>query len=1009
MARLIFALLLLAPTLAWADPFSLIAFAVKTAFTLEGWNAFAVLAAGSLLGAADARRKARAAAQAQKDAYNASLQDRNVTALSNDAPWQVVYGSPAPVGGSLVAILSSGPKDENKHLVIVFASHECQAIDEIYIEGDPVGVLDANGNATTGVFFENSSDRATTEVVTFTGTTGTLSRSATSIISAVLVNADGTETTYVVTCSGATLTLSGGSSLTLLVSYNYNAGASRVNVQKHLSPGGVDTADTYLINAVPTKWTTAHKLSGYTYIVLSLDLNMSRFQGGPPNVTAKLRGKKVYDYRTGTTVYSANPALCTADFLRSEAGFSALDSQIDSAAAITAANACDAQGFNCHGALNTDQSRDVNLKSLEDSMAGRTHWSGGVWRILAGIWTTPVMTLTDDNLAAPIEVTQAANPRASRFNSVRGKYVVASGLGVTTDFTPYTVPSYISADGTNQWLDVTYGMTGTNAECQKLAAIEVERSRAGLTINYPAHLSAWKLQPGDRVYVTNAELGFVSKSFRVQDWTHINNAPLGLVLVEDVATMWTGTFTTSDPLGVSSNLVDPWAKPAAPASVTALSGTNQLFKNRDGTIITRVQVQWPTSTVRAVLQGGKTQLQWRLATATDDQWINIDLSADAASTFIDGVKDGANILIRVRYLTGVGAEGYWTTISHSVVGKTAAPAIPTLPSILNGAVYWTGVTDLDLDGYVLRSIPGSTANWGSGTPLHTGMVTSIPFVIPTTLYGVQTVMVCSMDTTGNLSAPASVTYDFSTPNTGNVVQSYDYRANTWPGSYSNCSVSGGDLVASVAASSDIYVLSDIYSQTDLYAATYNTMQWVSQVFVPRYNGTVTLNSSSTGTGVTIEYQIDGSVTNDLYSLTDVYSASDLYSASTAWTLWPGALTVKRFQGIVFRVTIAGGNTQGTITAFTPYFSMPSVRQTFGNVAIIGGGTRLAPSAGSPAYTSWLQINTVQATPVADGSGAISAQILELNPMQGPVIQLMNSAGVSVNGSATVDIGGLVDV
>lgn len=1011
MARLaLFLGLLLASGWAYADPFSLIAAAVNVAFEFTGIKALGVMALGSLLGAADARRKASARAEEQRQQYNASLQDRNITALSNDAPWQVIYGSPAPVGGALVAMFSSGPKDENKHLVIAFAAHECQAIDEIYIEGDPVGALDSAGWATTGsMFFESSADTSDTELVTFTGTSGTLSRSALRIIQAVQTNSDGTETTYTVTNSGASLTLSGATNLTLYVTYAYNVGASRVNVQKHLSPGGVDTADTFLISQVPTKWTAAHKLSGYTYIVLTLDLNMPRFQGGPPNVTAKIRGRKIYDYRTSTTAYSTNPALCVADYLRSESGFSALSSQIDSTAAIAAANACDAQGYNCNGSFTTDAPRDGTLKALEDSMAGRTHWSGGVWRIIAGAWATPVMTLTDANLAAPIEVTQAANPRAARFNSVRGKFQAAAGLGVTSDFTPYTVASYVSADGSNQWLDTSYPFTATNAECQKLAAIEVERSRAGLTITYPAHLSAWALQPGDRVNLSNTELGFVSKTFRLQDWTHVNNAPLGLVLVEDVASMWTGTFTTADPLAVTSNLADPWAKPAAPASLTAQSGTNQLLKNRDGTIIARVLCTWPTSTVRAVLQGGYTQLQWRMATATDDQWINADLAPDASSMFLEGVKDGSNILIRARYLTGVGAQGYWTTITHTVVGKTAAPTTPTNPSISNGAVYWSKVSDLDLAGYMVRAVPGASASWGSGTALHDGVVTSIPFVLPTQLYGVQTVMVVSKDTTGNLSDVVSVTYDFSTPNTGNVIQSYDYRANTWPGSYTNCSVSGGDLVASVASSPDVYILSDLYSQSDLYAATYNAMQWVSQVFVPRYNGTITLNATTLGTGVTIEYQIDASASADPYSSSDVYASSDLYGASGAWTTWPGALAVKRMQGIIFRVSIAGGNTQGTVTAFTPYFSMPSVRQTFGSTAITAGGTRLAPSAGSPAYTSWVQINTVQATPIADGGGAISGQVLELNGLLGPVIQLVNSAGTSVNGSATLDIGGIVDV
>ena len=39
------------------------------------------------------------------------------------------------------------------------------------------------------------------------------------------------------------------------------------------------------------------------------------WQGGFPRVTMEVEGRKVYDPRTATTAYSANPALCLADFL----------------------------------------------------------------------------------------------------------------------------------------------------------------------------------------------------------------------------------------------------------------------------------------------------------------------------------------------------------------------------------------------------------------------------------------------------------------------------------------------------------------------------------------------------------------------------------------------------------------------------------------------------------------------------------------------------------------------
>ena len=738
----IFVLLASVHGTAMADPVTLVVVAVQAAAAygaISTVTALALTLTVSLIGAADQRRKAAASADAALAAYNASLQDRNVTVLRNDSPWQIVYGSPAPVGGTLVAILSSGGSDQYKHMVVVFAAHECLAIDEIYIEGDPLGTLDGSGWVTGGAFMDS--------------------------------------------------------------------GTARVNAQKHLSPSGVDTADAFLIAAAPTFWTSAHKLSGYTYAVITLDLNLSRFQGGPPNITAKLRGKKIYDYRTATTGYSANPALCVADFLTSVYGYSATSGQIDTAAAIAAANACDTQGFNCHGALSTDNSRETNLHALEDSMAGRSHWSGGVWRIIAGIWTTPVITLTDAYLAAPIEVTQAGNPRTTRYNSVRGKYIPAAQLGVTVDFTPYVVSSYVTADGPNQWLDVSYGFTASNSECQKLAAIAVERSRAGLTINYPAHLTAWKLQPGDRVYVTNAELGFAAKTFRVVDWTHINNAPLGLVLTEDVASMYTGTYSIADPLAATSNLANPYARPAAPSSLAANSGTGYLTVLGDGTVQTRVYCTWAASTQRAVLQGGYAQIQWKLTSDPDANYASTDLPPDATSALLTGPKDSTNITVRVRFITGVGAIGAWSTITHTVVGKTAPPPAFDFFTVFSqpdgtrqfNFGYNAGNKPADWQGAEIRYISGttSTPTWSAMTLLQdsTTFYTNSPVEINAPLPGTYTFACKSIDTTGNESAYLVVNITLPPRRLGNVFAEYFEGPAGWLGTLSGCQVLNGTLEA----------------------------------------------------------------------------------------------------------------------------------------------------------------------------------------------------------------------
>ncbi len=1004
-------MLLLAVTSAAADPVTLVTlatFGAQVAGFLTPFQAFAIVAGLTVARSAQARRKQKAAQAAARAQYNASLQDRNVTVLSNESSWKVVYGNPAPVGGSVVAILSSGAKDEYKHLVVVFAAHPCQAIDEIYIEGEPVGALDANGWCTAGVFFENGVDATITEQLTVNGS-GQVTTSRT--IGSLMTVQFGGEDYVGQVIGGTTIQTQFAAGTVVRVSYQYAYAGARVNVQKHLSPGGVDTADAFLISQVPDKWTAAHRLSGYTYAVVTLDLNFGRFQGGPPNISARLRGKNdIWDFRTSTRGYTNNPALCLADYIASSFGLGATLSQIDSAAAIAAANACDAQGFTCDGVVDTAQARETNQTMLEDCMAGSSHFSAGVWRIIAGAWSSPVMDLTDETtLAAPIEVIQASNPREGRYNGVRGRYVAAGGLGVSGDMPPYSVASYLSADGAALVQDMDFPLTPTAAQCTKLAAIAVERARLGLTIRYPAHLHCWRLQPGDRVRVANTEFGFALKSFRVVDWDFEPSAPVGLVLTEDNAAVYTGTFNAQDYQLVTSNLRDPFARPTAPENLAAASGTGVLLRAGDGTIITRVQVTWTATILRNVLSGGYLQLQWRLATDLEDRWVNVDLPADASGHILQGPIDGTTILLRVRFVSSFGMQGAWSTITHRVLGKTEAPTAPGFVTATQGFVFWGAVTDVDLAGYRIRAFPGATgAVWSRATPLHNDLLTTGPWPISTRLYGVQTIMVVSEDTTGNISTPVSTVLDFGQPDASNAVQSRDYGSEGFPGTFSASSVSGGAVVANVDGSSNLYALTDLYGEADVYATTYAAMQWVSQAFAPAYGGgTLTLSASVVGPGATIEYQTDGDALSDLYSSADVYAASELYGSAGAWAPWPGATSVQRMVGIRFRVSVVGGGVQGRINTFTPQLVMPDVRQTFSNVLVDVNGTRLAPTSGTPAR-SWILIKTVQGTPIVDGSGAVAPRVLDFSPGLGPLVQVVNGSGTAVQGRVTFDIGGLAD-
>lgn len=92
---------------------------------------------------------------------------------------------------------------------------------------------------------------------------------------------------------------------------------------------------------VGTKWTADHKQTGCAKVYVRLAWNRDIYSG-IPNISAVVRGKKIYDPRTATTYYSNNAALCIRDYLlNTETGLGATSAELDDAALIAAANICD--------------------------------------------------------------------------------------------------------------------------------------------------------------------------------------------------------------------------------------------------------------------------------------------------------------------------------------------------------------------------------------------------------------------------------------------------------------------------------------------------------------------------------------------------------------------------------------------------------------------------------------------------------------------------------------------
>src|SRR5690606_30561020 len=291
----------------------------------------------------------------------------------------------------------------------------------------------------------------------------------------------------------------------------------RVRVQKHLGTPG-DPADTYLKSVVPGKWTDNHVLRGFCYTVITLDLNEPEFQGGIPEIHVLLRGKKLYDPRTGLTKWSQNNALATYDYLTGPVcNIDPADLPLSDF--ITAANVCDeAQSFGprytFNGVVFSDEDKAQVLERMAQSMAGGI--VATTWSVYAGKYTAPVMALEQSDIVGSLAINPGMSD-ADLYNTVHGQYISAETEYVATDVKPYVQQTYLAADGRELVTNIDLPYTDGVQRAHNLYRIFVEDQRNGYTVKGQFSLKAWRLKIGQRVTLTSPFFGWSSKVFRVTD------------------------------------------------------------------------------------------------------------------------------------------------------------------------------------------------------------------------------------------------------------------------------------------------------------------------------------------------------------------------------------------------------------------------------------------------------------------------------------------------------------
>jgi hypothetical protein len=357
------------------------------------------------------------------------------------------------------------------------------------------------------------------------------------------------------------------------------------SINKHI---GTDTqlADQDLIDNSGGKWTSAHRLRGLAYIHAQLRFDEKAYVSGLPNISAIVKGRKVYDPRTSQTVWSDNAALCILDYLMAGFGLGAASDEIDEDSFIAAANICDEtvstisgteKRYTCSGVVDLgSKPRDV-LEDMLTACAGFLTYTGGKWRLKVGAFEAPVMTLETKHAREPLLLTPHRS-RRKLVNTIRGAFISPAHQWQPTDYPPVTRTAYVAQDGDEEasaTLDLPYTQSHTMA--QRIAFIALEKNRRQKQILFPANMVGFQVSAGSTIAVNWPRMGLAGLPCQVTTWLMTEDMGVDLTLDEDGADIYGFSVSDLQSLDDAQPVVAPnnaSVPPTKPKNLQAAAGAD---------------------------------------------------------------------------------------------------------------------------------------------------------------------------------------------------------------------------------------------------------------------------------------------------------------------------------------------------------------------------------------------------------------------------------------------------
>ena len=619
-------------------------------------------------------------------------------------------------------------------------------------------------------------------------------------------------------------------------------------------------------------------------------------------------------------------------------------------------NQVDYAAYASDGSIDTNQTAYDNIRALLTACRGLMVFSGGKYRLVLDVATSQAsFGFSESNITGSWVISQAG--KRAKFNRVTaGFYNPAKKWQPDLAMLESTALRAVD-NGLILESKIDLPFTANSYRAQNIGQLTLNQSRFGLVVKFSAFQEGLRCEVGDVVPITHSTPGWTAKLFRILQIEIKDNDEVYIVAREYDASIYTQSVLSPAAIVAKSNLPDPFSVPGV-SGLSLASGTSELLRLGDGSVISRIRVNWATPTD---IYAQKGQIELQSKPSSDIAWSPADIvAADLTTAWIAPVQDGISYEVRIRAVNSIGVRGAWSQATVAVVGKTAPPSdVPWLR--LDGErLTWGSVTDIDLAGYRVRWQPGTSRSWSDALELHSGLLAVSPWDLVTIPYGPGQILIKAVDTTGNESLNVTaVSCNLGDAPVENVFASY--TLNSTPVVAIDSSRMWGNDTAQLWTNSTAVFL----------VPQYQAIYWI---------GSVTFTDSGS---LTISTVVSG------------YAWKITWKKSTdvAYVPFPGRAWADAGTTYQFRIDVDQSNLQGVIGTVVAQIDVPDKTIRLPDVSIASGGTRLAIGTG------WRNVVIVSLTLHSDGGSATTARVVDKST-SGPLIQCFNASGAATAG--TVD-------